>query len=193
VLQRAPSDIRLRLAASLGAGPDDAELCVSDIFAAEAPALVGQADFSEAILPVIAKWRASCGAAELLGHWQTIEIDQGVLALIAELRRAGLYCALASNQEAHRARRMSEALGYGKVFDREFYSWQLGHSKPALAFFTELIRLGGFDPARTLFIDDRADNVAAAREAGLQAEQFVLGVVGEGAAPLRALLATFGI
>jgi putative hydrolase of the HAD superfamily len=166
---------------------------MTEIFAAEAPALAGLADFAEAILPVIAKWKATCEAADLLGHRQTVDVDRGVLDLIAEVRRAGYFCALASNQEAHRARLMSEALGYGKLFDREFYSYQLGYSKPALAFFTEIIRLGGFDPARTLFIDDRADNVEAARQAGLQVEQFVLGVVGEGAAQLRALLARRGV
>jgi putative hydrolase of the HAD superfamily len=193
VLQRAPADIRLRLAAALGARPDDAEVCMAEIFAAEAPALAGTADFSVAILPVLTKWKAPSDAAVLLGHWQTVDVDQGVLALIGELRLAGIVCALASNQEAHRARRMSVDLGYGKVFDREFYSCDLGHTKPSVSFFTEIIRLSGYDAARTLFIDDRADNVAAARQAGLLAAQFVLGEVGTGAAPLRALLARYGV
>jgi putative hydrolase of the HAD superfamily len=193
VLQRAPADIRLRLAGALGAPAHAAEACLDDVFAAEAPALVGQADFAERVGPVIAKWNAPCAPAELLSHWHTIEVDRGVLALVAELRRAGVVCAIASNQEAHRARRMSQHLGYAAAFDREFYSCHLGHAKPHVAFFAEAVRLGGLDPARTLFIDDREDNVAGARAAGLHAAHFVLEVVGEGAAPLRALLAGYGV
>jgi putative hydrolase of the HAD superfamily len=193
VIQSAPADIRLRLATALGASADSAAACMAEIFAAEAPALVGGADFAQGLLPVLAKWRAPCEAAALLAHWQTIEVDRSVLALVAELRAAGVRCALASNQEAHRARCMSVELGYAAVFEREFYSCHLGWAKPAPEFFAGIIRLGGFDPARTLFIDDRADNVAAALEAGLLGVQFVLGEIGVGAGPLRLVLAGCGV
>jgi putative hydrolase of the HAD superfamily len=193
VIQRAPADIHQRLATSLGAAPHQVQACVADIFEAEAPALVGAAELAETLAPVLARWRAPCDAQALIAQWHTIEVDTSVLGLVAELRAAGMRCAIASNQEAGRARRMSDGLGYGRAFDREFYSCHVGHAKPSPHFFAEVIRQGGLDPPRTLFIDDRPDNVEAARRAGLVGAQFVLGEIGSGAGPLRALLAGHGV
>jgi putative hydrolase of the HAD superfamily len=193
VLQRAPGDVWTRLTAALGASPSDIELCTAEIFAAEVPALVGSCDFADALAPVLAKWNAPCDAPAFLAQWLSIDVDQSVLGVIADLRMAGVHCALASNQEANRARYMSERLAYRNAFDREFYSCDLRHKKPSPEYFAELLRLGGFEAGRTLFIDDRADNVEAARAAGLQAARFVLAVVGEGAAPMRELLAGYGL
>jgi putative hydrolase of the HAD superfamily len=193
VIQRAPADIHIRLTMALGAAPSDREACMADYFAAEAPCLTGAADFAEALTPVIAKWNATCDAAALVAEWRTIEVDHSILALIDALRRSGVYCALASNQEHHRAHHMSETLAYRQVFDREFYSCHLGHMKPSPDYFHEIVRQANLDPGRTLFIDDRIDNVEAARRAGLQAEQFVLGEIGAGAEPMQRLLRTYGL
>jgi putative hydrolase of the HAD superfamily len=188
VIQRAPANLHARLTLTLGAAPSDQEACMADYFAAEAPCLTGAADFVEALTSVLAKWKATCDTAALMAEWRTIEVDRSVLALIGALRRSGVYCALASNQERYRAGHMSERLAYCEVFDREFYSCHLGHMKPSPDYFHEIVRLAELDPARTLFIDDRIDNVGAARQAGLQAAQFVLGEIGAGAEPMHRLL-----
>jgi HAD superfamily hydrolase (TIGR01509 family) len=193
VIQRAPSDLQTRLTQMLGAAQTDREACMADYFAAEAPCLTGVADFAECLGPVLAKYKATCNTAALLAEWRTIEVDDSILALIADLRRSGVYCALASNQEHHRARHMSETLAYRDVFDREFYSCHLGHMKPSPDYFHEIVRLAELDPGRTLFIDDRIDNVEAARQAGLRSAQFVLGEMGAGAKPMRRLLKTYGL
>ncbi len=193
VIQRAPADLQSRLALVLGAAASEREACMADYFAAEAPCLTGAADFAQALAPVLAKWKTTSDLAAVLAAWQEIEVDHSVLALIASLRRGGVYCALASNQERHRAGHMSERLAYREVFDREFYSCHLGHMKPSPAYFHEIVRLADLDPARTLFIDDRIDNVEAARHAGLRAAQFVLDEIGSGARPMRRLLATYGL
>ena len=193
VIQRAPADLQSHLAHMLGAAPAEREACMADYFAAEAPCLTGAADFAEALAPVLAKWKTTSDLAAVLAAWQVIEVDHSILALIADLRRSGVYCALASNQERHRAGHMSERLAYREVFDREFYSCHLGHIKPSPAYFREIVRLAVLDPDRTLFIDDRIDNVEAAWQAGLQATQFVLGEIGTGAQPMRQLLATYGL
>jgi putative hydrolase of the HAD superfamily len=193
VIQRAPPDIHVRLATALGAAPIDLRACIEDVWTAEAPALTGAADFAHALGPVLAKWGAHGDAAAFLAAWLVIDADHSILELVAELRWQGVVCALASNQEAHRARHMSEALAYERVFDQQFYSCHLGWAKPTPEYFAEVLRRGRFDPARTLFIDDRPANVAAAREAGLAAEEFVLGDIGQGAEPMRALLARYGL
>jgi len=193
VIQRAPADIHARLALVLGAAPSDREACMADYFTAEAPCLTGAADFADALAPVLAKWRTTSDIALVLAEWQVIEVDHSILGVIADLRRSGVYCALASNQERHRAGHMSERLAYREVFDREFYSCHLGHAKPSADYFNEIVRLAGLDPGRTLFIDDRIGNVEAARQAGLQAAQFILGEIGAGAAPMRRLLSAHGL
>ena len=88
---------------------------------------------------------------------------------------------------------MSQTLGYSRLFDREFYSCDLGCMKPSAAFFEAMVREGGLDPARTLFIDDRLDNVEAARSCGLVAEHFVLWQAPGGAATLERLLVDRGL
>ncbi len=45
-------------------------------------------------------------------------------------------------------------------------------AKPDPAYFTEAVRRLGTEPERTLLLDDNADNVAGAKEAGLVAELF---------------------
>ena len=185
--------MQARVAAAVGASPEKIEACIVDVFAAEAPALTGAADLAETLAPVLLRWGRSTMCPPSSTEWLTIDVDRSVLAVIADLRASGVHCAIASNQEGHRARYMSEALGYRDLFDREFYSCHLGHAKPTAGYFAEVLRRGGFDPARTLFIDDREDNVEAARAAGLQAEQFVLGEMGAGGEPLRRLLRNHGL
>ena len=129
----------------------------------------------------------------MLDLWRDISCNEQILALVADLRAQGVYCALASNQERNRARHMSEQLGYTRAFDREFYSCELGCTKPSAAFFEAIVQQAGLDPARTLFIDDRQDNVEAARACGLVAEQFVLWKEPDGAAALARLLAAHGL
>jgi putative hydrolase of the HAD superfamily len=193
VIQRAPRDLHDRLTRLLGGAADAREACMADIFAAEAPALVGRADFALELAPIVARWRAACDAEAILTLWRTIEIDPSVLAVVADLRRAGVYCAIASSQERHRARYMSKQLGYGTLFDAEFYSCDLGCAKPDRRFFAEIVRRATLVPERTLFLDDRIEHVEAARACGLRAVQFVLGEIGSGGPPLRTVLAAFGL
>jgi putative hydrolase of the HAD superfamily len=97
----------------------------------------------------------------------------------------------------HRAKESGSAhvgaLGYANVFDRELYSCDLGSTKPSSSYFDEVIRITGLDPGRTLFIDDRLDNVEAARGCGFAAEQFVLWEVEDGAGSLARLLRKHGV
>ena len=193
VIQLAPDYLRLRLVQVLGRGPDERETCMDAIFAAEAPALIGAASFEAALEPVLKALNAPCDAAAVLELWRDIACDEAVLALVAGLRARGVYCALASNQERNRARHMSETLGYAGAFDAEFYSCDLGCTKPSAAFFETITRRAGLEPARTLFVDDRLDNVEAARACGFAAEQFVLWKEPDGAAAMARLLAAYGL
>jgi putative hydrolase of the HAD superfamily len=193
VIQLAADHLHLELTRALGRGPDEREACMDAIFAAERPALIGEASFEAGLAPALRQLNAPCDVARVIELWRAIEPDQAALGLVRRLRERGVWCALASNQERNRARHMSEALGYGRVFDREFYSCDLGCTKPSAAFFEAIIEGAGLDPARTLFIDDRLDNVEAARVCGFEAEQFVLWQEPDGAAALERRLAARGL
>jgi putative hydrolase of the HAD superfamily len=194
VFQRPPADFLRRLSHTALGDPElDGMPLLSDIFDAEHAALAGQADFAITLAPVLQKWNAVCDVQAMLEHWSAIDTDHSVLALVKELRDTGIVCAIASNQQTYRATHMSATLGYARVFDHEFYSCHLGHAKPAEDYFHAILRIGGFDPARTLFLDDREANVQSARAAGLHAEHFILGEIGSGAEALRKILQPYGV
>jgi putative hydrolase of the HAD superfamily len=188
VIQLAPDYLHLSLTTALGRAPHERELCMNELFAAERPALVGAAAFETELVAALRRLNASCSVETVIDHWKLIEPHEPILHLVRRLRDAGNYCALASNQERNRARHMSGRLGYAGVFQDEFYSCDLGHTKPSATFFAEIVRRVGLDPARTLFIDDRRDNVEAARACGFRAEQFVLWQEADAAASLELLL-----
>ncbi|HTX48073.1 MAG TPA: HAD-IA family hydrolase [Caulobacteraceae bacterium] len=191
VLQLAPDFLHLRLAEAIGRAADERETCMAEVFAAEAPALTGAATFEAGLQVALAKLEAKCDVDTVIRHWCEIEPDGAILAMIGRLRAKGVYCAIASNQERNRARHMSERLGYGRAFHQEFYSCDVGHAKPSPSYFEAVIRTAALAPHRTLFIDDRLENVEAARGCGLLAEQFVLWR--SGATELKQILRKHGL
>lgn len=123
---------------------------------------------------------------ELLSAFNSLflGIDEAVLGLLGELASSVRVSALSNTNETHArwwAARYADRLG---VFDRVHLSHELGARKPERAVFRTVLDLEGVDPERTVFVDDRPENVAAARETGLRALRF------EGAAGLRDDLAT---
>jgi glucose-1-phosphatase len=70
----------------------------------------------------------------------------------------------------------------GLFFDKAHYSYELGHRKPTPESFRAVLAANNLQAHESLFVDDLAPNIAAARAVGLQAVQVPLG------ADLRALL-----
>jgi putative hydrolase of the HAD superfamily len=54
------------------------------------------------------------------------------------------------------------------LFEKDFYSNEIGYRKPSPESFQEIIRLSGIIPEETLFIDDSLANVEAAKACGLK-------------------------
>lgn len=157
----------------------------------ELPTLTGQGN----LLPLVAAALADFGVTAPLEEvyaaiWlRMVPVEQS-LAIVRGLRRNGYGVHLGTNQERNRAAHMREVLGYDALFDVCCYSCELGARKPDPAFFAEAARRIGVDPAAILFIDDGAGNVAAARDAGFAAEQWV---IADGHDALHALLAKYGV
>lgn len=82
---------------------------VDDLFAAEAPAMVGERPFPDVLGEVIGRWQVPVAAEELAGHWCEILVSAPTVAVVEQLRAAGVGCYLASNQHAYRAAFMRRA------------------------------------------------------------------------------------
>ncbi|MFC6034235.1 HAD-IA family hydrolase [Hyphococcus aureus] len=66
--------------------------------------------------------------------------------------------------------RQAETLGLAQLFEKTFLSHELGARKPEQRAYDLVINSLDAPPAGVLFFDDVAENVAAAREAGVQAQ-----------------------
>ncbi len=189
VLQK-PAEARRSAWAKVVGHGDDLDGFLEDVFEAELSALDGRSDFAEAFSQVLSRWKCQGTFEDALDAWTMIEVDTRITDTVRDLRRNGVGCYLATNQEPHRARHMSEALGYRSLFDREFYSCHLGLMKPDGAYFRAILSEIGVRPSNLLFLDDHAVNVAAARKVGLHAAEFCLEA---GPEALGRILREFGI
>ena len=54
------------------------------------------------------------------------------------------------------------------LFDKDFYSNEIGYRKPSFESYQEIIRLSGIDPKESLFVDDSLQNIESAIDFGLK-------------------------
>ena len=62
---------------------------------------------------------------------------------------------------------------FGELFHKAYFSFDLHLSKPEEEIFEFVMYQEDLDPAETLFIDDRADNIEAAAKLGFQTYQLI--------------------
>jgi HAD superfamily hydrolase (TIGR01509 family) len=124
---------------------------------------------------------------ETHAHWvDMFELEPAMLDLahrLSEHRRVYLLSNIGDLHWAHLSREYRlHALGHGAL-----PSYLAGVMKPHPGIYAEAERRFGLEPAATVFIDDRADNIAAARARGWA------GIVHEDHAGTLAGLRTLGI
>jgi len=173
VIQK-PSKERRRAWRDLLGSDRNLDKFLADIFEAEPPALEGQSNFIEALSDILSRWKCRGTLTDALAAWTMIEVDAEIAGTIRTLRRSGVRCYLATNQESHRACYMSSTLGYRDLFDEQFYSCRLGVMKPAVAYFYAILKELDVRPRNVLFLDDHLANIDSARETGLHATEFRL-------------------
>ena len=105
-----------------------------------------------------------------IAGWMTLN-PRTLPALIKFGTHAGVRLALLSNAPEPLASAIDRS-GWSPGFDRRFYSCRLALAKPDPAVYEAVLDDLGATPRSVLFIDDRAENVLAARAAGLQAVRF---------------------
>jgi 2-haloacid dehalogenase len=146
--------------------------------------------FAEAVAELVERHPAHAAAitayherwTEMLGG----EIP-GTVAVLAELRAAGVPLYALSNWSAETFRLTRGRFPFLEWFDGLVVSGEEGVTKPDRRIFELLIERFGLVPAATLFVDDSAANVTAARDLGLDAVRF------RDAAGLRRDLAARGL
>jgi 2-haloacid dehalogenase len=112
---------------------------------------------------------------------------QETVELLRELKDAGVPVYALTNMEVETYPRRLERFPFLRWFDGAVVSSFEGVAKPDAEIFQLLLERFGLDPRRTLLVDDSAQNVRAARSAGMQAMQF------SSASELRALLEEAGL
>jgi putative hydrolase of the HAD superfamily len=166
VIQEAVGDQPQAIMTLLGSNDRLPEF-MSDLFGAGSHALTGKADVIELITAVLSRLDCTGSLDDALKVWTMIDVDQGALEIVKSMKALGFTVCLASNQDAHRGNYMSENLGFRELFDREFYSFEIGIAKPDEAYFTHILNDLGVQPAEAVFIDDKPENVEAAKSVGI--------------------------
>ena len=110
-----------------------------------------------------------------------------VIPILAELRDHGLGLYALSNFSSELFRQVRHQFEFLAWFDGLLISGDEGVVKPDPAIYTLLLERFGLTAERTVFIDDRVENVEAARAAGLAGLHFV------SAPRLRADLSQLGV
>lgn len=137
--------------------------------------LVGKADTKERLAPYLPRWGWRGSTDDFMEYWFSHEAyrNEPLLAYARELRQQGKACYIATLQEQYRTAYIWEQMRFGLDFDGIFSSVHIGYEKTHPEFFRHILKkLDGVRPDEILFWDDRADNVATAREVGLRAEVY---------------------
>ncbi|MFB7265472.1 HAD family hydrolase [Streptomyces nojiriensis] len=100
------------------------------------------------------------------------EIDRRMVDLVGRLADQGLVLGLLSNIPEDLAARYEATQPWLERFAVRGLSCRIGSAKPEPAAYEWCVRELGLPPEEILFVDDRAENVDAARRLGLQGHVF---------------------
>lgn len=130
--------------------------------------LTGQDDILDRLERWVRDIRFEGAAEDILELWFEAELDAdpALLRIVEQLERAGLTQVIATNNEARRARHLTQDAGWGERVDAVFASGQMGVMKPDAAFFAQIEAALGVAPGEILLIDDLERNTDAAEKRG---------------------------
>jgi len=136
--------------------------------------LLGRRSLEDLLPPYLQVWGWPGTLREFIQTWYDQDncVDRRLTAAIQTLRKQGIQCCLATSQECGRALYMREVMGFHNIFDALFISCEIGCKKPDPAFFRHIQKHLGLDGGTLLFLDDRPENVEAARKFGWNAELY---------------------
>jgi putative hydrolase of the HAD superfamily len=130
--------------------------------------VMGRAGLHERLAPVLASIAPHLTSERLVAYWfeKDAILDHRLLDDLERVRARGIALHLATVQEHLRADYIWTELGLRERFDAMHYAAGLGCGKPDPAFFAKVAGRTGLAPGEMLLIDDKLENVEAARAAG---------------------------
>ena len=157
-------------------------------------AAVHDARYGNGALPVSALHQRLVDEVGYSGDWpQFVEdwcchlgLDGDMLTFVEALAERHRVMIFSNTNQEHWDNAVAASGGrLGRI--EAYLSHEIGDLKPAVSSYLTVAAMAGIEPARSLFIDDRADNVAAAERSGFLAHRF------EDAATLRGVLERYGL
>lgn len=137
--------------------------------------VAGEADLKEIFPPYLKDWGWDKGVEAMLKYWFTRDhkIDTGMVDYINDLKRKGVLCLLATNNEKYRFAYMLDKMNFSKIFDKAYCSALLGCKKPNQEFYQRIFNdLENIKKEEILYWDDKIENVEAAKEFGIHSELY---------------------
>lgn len=133
--------------------------------------VLGRAGLRERLAPVLARHAPHLSSERLAAYWfeKDAQLDDVLLADLADLRASGVQIHLATVQEHERARYLWETLGFRDRFDAMHYAAEIGWKKSDPEFYAAVQARTGLAPDGLLLLDDTIANVETARACGWQA------------------------
>ena len=138
------------------------------LLSGEGPALSGRESLRDLLERLVVELGLSKDADALMVLWRRATPDPPAWRLVRDLRAAGYLTVLATNQHEERREWMRTALGYDGLCDVDAYSCLLGAAKPDPDYFRAALAMAGVSTGEALFVDDSAENIAAAAALGLR-------------------------
>lgn len=137
--------------------------------------LLGKANMKKELKPYLDQLGGQQGIEDFLNNWFTSEdkVDPRIIETISELKKKGVKCYLATNQDEYHASYMLEQMSFETIFDKVFFSYQIGYLKPQKEFYEYIsaqLEKEGLGRQEILFWDDRENNVEICQAMGLKAE-----------------------
>ena len=141
-------------------------------------------DYDRGLTDFRQHWQAFCDAAgvklgpaqvERIAEMETLmwlRVNPEALALAREIKAQGVRIAILSNMPHDLLAYVRREYDWLDEFEVKIWSCEFGVTKPDLAIYRACLDALACEPERTLFFDDRAKNVEAARDVGMEAHIF---------------------
>ena len=135
----------------------------------------GKSDIKNELPKYLKRWGWKKSVNDFLALWFKSEhiIDNRLITYIQALRRKGINCSVATNQERNRVEYMRNQMGFNTVFNKIYASSHLGYLKSNKNFFSKVLQdLPSIQKEEILFWDNSMRNVLVAKQFGINAELY---------------------
>jgi len=135
----------------------------------------GESDIKDELPKYFKRWGWKKSVDDFLALWFKSEhiIDNRLITYIQTLRKKGINCSVATNQEKNRVAYMQTHMGFNSLFNKIYASSHLGYLKSNKSFFAKVMQdLPSIQKKEILFWDNSKRNILVAKQFGMNAELY---------------------